>query len=438
MYCKYCGKFNSNRAFYCKECGKSVPKINWFRKHSLKLAITIPVIVIAGLYLINAGLASAYINIFPFWSMNPKTVTLSCSYSGKNLQVETTTYGNINNYYKNYNLSEKTEYIEKDQFEKFVYVNQGDKTIKNLVASIKKVASANKLNEDQTLELAACFVQNIPYDDSKANIVLADNSQGNTANSEQYPYQTLYLNKGICTDKAYLGSAILKELGYGTALMIFPADKHMALSISVPLGYGSFNSGYSILDVTIIGFSPGVIPTKMNNNGMPYNNIDNVNQLSPNESPDTINLNADQTISSPQKIIPINTGKIYTRIVPATKLYNEIVKLYNSLDPKKANLQKAYSNIEYWNNKQAQAYVDYLATPSTTQNCMPVFSIYGSYSRCYTSTNLSKNFKYNTYSAYFNNYKNAINNYNNLVDDYNITWSKIKSDYNSYKTYQYN
>lgn len=441
MYCKYCGQSNITKAKYCKKCGKNSPKLVWFKRSPLKLGITSAVIIIAGLFTINSGAVSNYINIFPFVPMNPKTATLSCSYAGKNLQVQTTTYGNINNYYKNYDSSKKTDYIDKNQFGKFVYINPKDKSIKNLVGNISKIGDENFIKDDRKLELALCFVQNIPYDNEKANKILASDSKGNTANTEQYPYQTLYSNKGICTDKTYLGSMVAKELGYGTGILAFNQQEHMALGLSAPSGYTSFGSAYVYMEMTSLA-PPGLIPSDIDpNNGMPISLVRALKQIGVNDDPATINFGTGKTINNPNLVIPINNGKTYNKIVAVKNLEKSIGDSINSLVAKKANLQTAYNNIGYWNSRQVQAYADYLATPATTQTCFPTFTYYPYYStrqNCYTSTNITKNFKYNTYSSYFNNYKNATSNYNNLVDDYNKTLNKINYDIDKYQTYQYN
>jgi len=441
MYCKYCGQSNIPRAKYCKNCGKITPKLVWLKRSPLKLGITSVVIIIAGLFTINSGAVSNYINIFPFVPMNPKIVTLSCSYAGKNLQVQTTAYGNIDNYYKNYNSSEKTGFIDENQFDNFVYINPRDKTIKNLVNSISKIGDENFIKDDRKLELALCFVQNIPYDDEKASKMLASDYVGNTSNTEQYPYQTLFLNKGICTDKTYLGSVVAKELGYGTGILAFDQQQHMALGLSAPIGYTSFSSSYAYVEMTSLA-PPGLIPSDIDpNNGMPISLVKALKQLGVNDDPATINFGTGKTINNPDLIIPINSGRIYTKIIAVKNLEKTIGDSINSLAAKKANLQTAYNNIGYWNNRQAQAYADYLATPSTTQICRPVYSYYPYYSirqSCYTSNNFSKSLKYSSYSSAYNSYKTAINKYNSLFEDYDNTLNKIKNDIDKYQTYQYN
>lgn len=442
MYCKHCGNLNKKEARFCKKCGKHIVKarFQWIQNNRFKLFLLSPVVVILFIYFINAGLLSSYIDIFPFWPTNPKTTTLTCLYAGKNHKADATLYGNINTYYQGHDYSNKESYIKNGQFNKFVYSNPKDPSIKDLIKNIRDVALANHLNDDQTLELAACFIQNIPYDEGKASYVLKQ--VGNTANTEQYPYQTLYSNKGICTDKTYLGSAMLKELGYGTGIMAFDEQQHMALGISAPAGYTSYNSKYVYMELTNQGFPPGLIPSEVDpTNGYPISTLKAFKQLGPNDDPTSINLDTAKTIKPPALVLDINTGKTYSRIVTTRNLENDIVKLVNSLDSKKTNLQKAYSNIGYWNNIQSQRYAEYLATPATTQTCYPVYSYYPNFSsrqNCYTSTNISRTLKYSSYSSAINSYNSAVSNYNNILKDYNSTLDTINKDITTYQTYQYN
>lgn len=438
MYCKYCGAQTQKIAKYCKKCGEHIPNSNWFRRNAKKSFFVLPVMAVIFAYFLNAGYLSAYINVFPVYPTNPKVNTVVCKYAGKNLSVSTTLYGNINNYYLYHDYYNRESYLRNEDFAKFVFTNSKDQTIKKLAGDIKKVATSNGLNDDQSLELASCFIQNIQYDNDKSNVVLK--GTGNTANTEQYPYQTLYLNRGICTDKTYLGSALLKEMGFGTGILVFDRDEHMSLGINVPIGYSSFSTNYAIMELTSAGFTPGSIPTAVSN-GLPSSNINNVNPLKETDDPNNISFNTNKTISAPSKVININGGKAYTRIVAVKRLENDILALISSLDVKKADLVKANSNISYWNNTQASAYSRYLAIPATTQTCYPVFSYYPYYSsrqNCYTSTNISKNISYNTYINAFNNYKSATANYNNLVADYNKTLNDINFKINLYQSYEYN
>lgn len=401
-----------------------------------KMSAAIFVFITLFLYMMNGG----YLGIFPIVPLNPKTTTLRCNYAGKNIYVDLTLYGNINNYYRLHDYSNREKYLKDEDLGKFVYVNPKDKTLKELASKIWTASYENKLtgNGDQKLELATCLVQNIYYDTDKSNQITK--GSGNSADTEQLPYQTLYLNKGVCTDKTYLGSELLKEMGYATGIFVFDKDEHVSLGVSVPDGYTSFNSKYAIMELTNIGFAPGSIPASVVQ-GKPNPKIDNINPISEDDDPSKISLNENKEISPPNKVIDMNTGKSYVKIKVVQDTEKSILDSISSLNSKKANLNTAKGNISYWNNTQAQRYSQYLALPATTQTCYPVFSSYPTFTsrqNCYTTVNFSKNIAYSSYTTALSSYNNAVSHYNSLVNDYNRTLDTINASIDRWKSYQYN
>lgn len=419
---------NSNKKTELKVRGtyfKNNPK-----RKQLALAGLCLGLIAAAFFLINEGYANKYVKVFPLIPTGKKTVALNCDYAGKNLSVNLTLYSNIDRYYSS-QYSEKQAYLKNGDVTKFVYTNPNDHSVDDLVAQIKQTAAGNNLNGDQTLELAMCFVQNIPYDQAYGANVLVN---GNNPNGEQFPYETLYNDKGICTTKTYLGSAIASRLGYGTSIIQLPQAQHMALGISAPSNYGSFGSSFAYVETTAVyplGLIPDDIDTKT---GLPIAPITPLEQLKQNADPNTANINNINSISSALKISSVNSGTSYTRIVAFKQLEGQILNQIGDLIAKKANLQKSYATLAYWKSTQAQAYNNYLATPDTTQSCTYYFYI-GNY--CFTVANPNKDAAYNTYSNYYNDYQIAISNYNGLVDDYNGALDKINMSINQFTSYDY-
>jgi hypothetical protein len=92
-----------------------------------------------------------------------------------------------------------------------------------------------------------------------------------TNNNPYFPYETLYLNKGFCSDKTFLGVAILRELGYGAAILDFPEINHSALGLAC-LKEQSFNfSGYCYVEMTNY-FPPGIVPQTISGGQAQSNN----------------------------------------------------------------------------------------------------------------------------------------------------------------------
>ncbi|MFA6081901.1 MAG: transglutaminase-like domain-containing protein [Patescibacteria group bacterium] len=399
---------NKHWAFRYREATSPAPTTRSKRVfHILKLA-TFVIILLCGL---GYGANEGYLGIYPPFPNHPKTTTLNCKYSGKDLKVDVVTHQNVNHYYTQHNYLLNTSYFAKNQFAKFIYQNDKDNTVDKLVSDIVAVGKANNLNDDQTLELATCFVQNIPYDDAKAEIVL--NVTGNTADTEQYPYVTLSKNKGICTDKTYLGSIILNKLGYGTGIFSFNDDNHMALGISAPSGYTDFNTKYTYAEMTNPAFIPGDIPESINdNNGVPVLDITEVKPISASENPDTISVERKKALTAPRFVVDINSGKSYERIVQIKTLKQDIEKMYNQLADEKILLQKKYDNIMSLEKSQDQFYKNYLADPTEQ--------------------------KYNAYSEKYNQYKSTIDSYNGAIADYNKLLEKYNAAVKQYEGFYFN
>lgn len=132
----------------------------------------------------------------------------------------------------------------------FFNKKSGDTAVKDLVAYGRSQAIANSWTQDQTAEFLISLVQYIAYDNAKLN---------QNPLQPNYPYETLYKNKGICSDKTFLTVAILRELGYGSAILDFPALNHSAAGISCPLSDSVNSSGYCYVETTNY-FPVGVIP----------------------------------------------------------------------------------------------------------------------------------------------------------------------------------
>ncbi|NCU44118.1 hypothetical protein EOM71_00375 [Candidatus Falkowbacteria bacterium] len=134
-----------------------------------------------------------------------------------------------------------------------------DNIIRQIAEQLQQQAQANQLTTDQTAELAAAFIQSIPYDQERSDLI----QQPNNRATPNYPYETLYLNKGVCTDKALLAWLIFRKLGYGTALMSYPAANHMALGITCPTNATNYSSGYCYIETTQF-YHIGLLPSSIN------------------------------------------------------------------------------------------------------------------------------------------------------------------------------
>lgn len=145
-----------------------------------------------------------------------------------------------------------------DYYAMFLKPLGNDRVVKDLALGLKKIATDNKLDSDSLIELAAAFVQSIPYDSAKA---------ANNSAKPNYPYETLYNKLGICTDKSLLMVAVLRELGYGAALFDFDKVNHASAAVQCQAGYDTAKTGYCYIETTNY-FPIGITPKSFSATGV--------------------------------------------------------------------------------------------------------------------------------------------------------------------------
>ena len=325
-----------------------------------------------------------------------KTVTLNCDYHGKKLAVAETVYSSLNNYYKS-DPQKKFAYFN-NKNEKFVYTYSNDPTIVDLATKIQDIGKQNNLSSDQTLDLAACFLQSIPYDTAKAAKVL---EKGALYPVDQliprFPYETLYDGMGICTDKSYLGSIIFKQLGYKASLLEFDAQRHMSVGVGVPAGYGDFGTDYAILELTGSNFLVGDVPELNSGEGLAVNSFESVPTVTENQAEDTITK---ISLSKPSQVVPISDGTKYQRIISRLSLRKKL----EEFGPKLETLKSKYLEFK---DTLSIAEVN-LNSAETAYNKEPSSQSYSVYANMYGK-----------YTTAYNDAKTGIDTYNNTVKEYN-------------------
>ena len=193
----------------------------------------------------------------------------------------------------------------------------GDDTIQSVARDIKSVGAKNKLTDNQLVELVVAFVQNIPYDSEKAKKILGNSHEKGLIN---YPYETLYENKGVCSDKSFLTVLLLKELGYGTALFVYDDEKHMSVGVQCPVEYSSYGSGYCYTETTSVGNRIGMIPdlNSLNNQAEAVKEL-NYFDYSQADQFDVKKLGS-------VKIYQKTQGKVYSGVIQTMKISKDIEK----------------------------------------------------------------------------------------------------------------
>ena len=330
-----------------------------------------------------------------------KEITLNCDYHGEALSVSETLYSSLNTYYSTNPY--KVNAFWAGDVSAFVFSYEKDPTIADLVDKIEAIGAEKSLTSDQTVDLAACFLQSIPYDQPKADLVLStDTYNDETIPSviPRYPYETLYDETGICTDKTYLGAAVMGELGYETAILTFDEEQHMTLGVAVPDGYGSFGTDYGILELTGEGFLVGDIPELDTEAGSAVYSYEII-------SADDVGL-ADNygQLSSPDDIAVASEGESYTRIIERSVL---LAQLEAGLDEIYA-LEEEYNNLEsilsYAESELDSAEALYESYPSD-YNYYYYLGVYDNYSDAYDDVTVA-----------IDSYNAAVDLYNGYVEEY--------------------
>jgi hypothetical protein len=382
------------------------------------------VIVVAGLFMaalvyrdqlikfvppgiIQKFLKSVTAKPFPELS-GPKTMVFEWKYKNKNYSFEETLYKSAYEFYQ----KEPKKYTcygaicpanwEGEYFKMFSRVVENDNTMKEVADKLKTIGQKAKFSDDEIAELALAFVQAIPYDEAKAK---------SPDLLPRYPYEVLYDNKGICSDKSFLIVSLMRELGYGVALFNYDSAQHIAPAIKCPQNYSSYDSGFCYAETTNTGFKIGEIPT-----------IDASNNLAVVRAPiGTGGVSQSRTVLSDAKIYQVLEGKTYQGIIATSAtikkindLEKQIVGLSKSIEPYKIQVNVLAKEANSYKDQAEAAYQKYQRTENQSD--------YNDYTNAYSQFTI----KYKEYNAAVAEYNKQVENYNNIVYQYN---SLIKSFY---------
>ncbi|MFC1454753.1 hypothetical protein ACFLQI_01550 [Candidatus Undinarchaeota archaeon] len=176
-----------------------------------------------------------------------KEVTYNYLVDGQRDSFSYVVYGGLNGYL--YDLPRSMSYVagtsapsDKDFIMRELDNAKQEEFLDAFVEEIKSITSDN----EKQARIAISAVQHIPYDYAGLN---SGTIRG------RYPYEVLYVNTGVCSDKTKLMIYLLRELGYGTAVFRFNIENHDAVGLKCPMQYSYLNSGYCFVEST----APGII-----------------------------------------------------------------------------------------------------------------------------------------------------------------------------------
>jgi len=101
-------------------------------------------------------------------------------------------------------------------------------------------------NKEDRVRIAISLVQNIPFGSSDKTMNLGRIP----ITYQRYPYEVLYDNEGICSEKSELLFFLLKQIGYGTASLYYVKENHEAVGIKCPSSKSVLGSGYCFVETT--------------------------------------------------------------------------------------------------------------------------------------------------------------------------------------------
>ena len=178
----------------------------------------------------------------------------------KTRMVTVPLFGSYNEYYQK--QPRVVTYRERlpENWQEEIYVNvlslNDTEGFSELVDYFNKTRTSEKMSNDDFADFIITFVQTIPYDYE---------SLKNPNRQVRYPYQTLFDQTGVCSDKSLLAAKLLARFGYGVALFLFDNENHMSLGLQCPKQTSSYLSGYCYVETTAAE-AAGVAPEILGEN----------------------------------------------------------------------------------------------------------------------------------------------------------------------------
>jgi transglutaminase-like putative cysteine protease len=142
----------------------------------------------------------------------------------------------------------------------YSYDEDGEAILTTLVERLKEAAEEENITGDEVVEFVIAFVQGFPY--------VSDSLSTPYDDYTRYPIETLLEREGDCEDTALLTAVLLKELGYGSALILMRQEGHAAVGVLGGDGvYGTYyevkGKKYFYVETTAKGWPIGKVPEEM-------------------------------------------------------------------------------------------------------------------------------------------------------------------------------
>jgi len=145
------------------------------------------------------------------------------------------TYTGVNSYLQERYPDRPTDFYNAASLEGYYRQYVSDPVQKKYLDDlIENIRDRSDLPQERA-RIAISLIQHIPY---------------TVTSHTYYPYEVLYSNSGKCEDKSILIAYVLSQMGYGTALLLYYPEHHMALGLKCPKQFSINNSGYCFVETT--------------------------------------------------------------------------------------------------------------------------------------------------------------------------------------------
>ena len=236
-----------------------------------------------------------------------------------NLSIDKENYSNASQLPKTVLVSEGEELSAKKFYSIFLQDTNDEPILMDIIDQINNRSVGADFD---LVQLIVNFVQSIPYEE---------------AGAQKYPIETLYLNKGDCSDKSILLAKLLSMAGFKTCLFEFNNAKHMAVGIAVDDKSLAYRAGYIYIEST--GYNPiGEIPKEFVG-GIKINEEPVIVEINDSESP----IGNFNELLKMYKEVEIKYGKNYFNTNKSGKIILEKIK---NLDKKLLSIKNLLSKKE--------------------------------------------------------------------------------------------
>ncbi len=358
-----------------------------------------------------------------------KTNTFNFEYDCQTFSLSLPLFQSIHDYFSSLDKAvysrENTQYdLVSTYYNQFIQNEHDEEVLKLIIERISAQTSPNTTDDLATAIIS--FVQYIEYDCDK--FFSYENKESHNYQTN-FPYETLYLNQGVCGDSTILLAKILKQLGYGTAFLLFEEENHMALGIQCPNEHANYvqnGLGYCYIETTAPS-RISVRPIEIANATVP--NTHRIIKISNGSTFNKMNSLADQMeIDSNEYgpfILALTRCEEISQYKNIYKQEQELIAYEEELGTLNSEIEPLYKNLEYliqqYNEKGCKGTV----SKSKYKKCETERKHVVSIQYTYEALVIDYNNKVEVYNDLLNHFTEVTNSFEELISSHNSTCSGL-------------